>query len=64
MRCLRNLHLNSIPNRHGKQVVDMLIIVVAAASTITDLASYEPEQHRKNKQSEIFLEKRVDCLPI
>ena len=51
-------------NHHGKPAVDMLIIVVAAASTTTDPASCELGRHRKNEQSEIFLEKRVDCLPI
>ena len=51
-------------NHHGKPAVGMLIIVVAAASTTTDPASCELGRHRKNKQFGIFLEKRVDCLPI
>ena len=64
MRWLRNLQSNSIPNRHGKLAVGMLHIVVVVVSMTTDLAGCELGRHRKNEQSEIFLEKRVDCLPI
>jgi hypothetical protein len=64
MRWLRNLHLNSIPNHHGKPAVDMLTTVEVVVSTITDLASCEPEQHRKIRQSRIFPKKRIDRLPI
>jgi hypothetical protein len=64
MRWIKKSQLNSIPNRCGKQVVDMLSIVVVLVNTITDPVNYGLGRHRKIKQFGIFLKKTVDCLPI
>ena len=63
-RWVRNLQLKSRPNHYGKRVVDTLSIVVVLVNTITDPVNYGLGHHKKIKQSGIFLDKRVDCLPI